>query len=592
MLKKFIDSFEGFKKNYDIDAYIIPSTDEYQNEYAQERFKRLEYITNFSGSNGIAIVSRDFGVLITDGRYINQASIETDSAFFTVLDQSKVFALKNDVSKNNSENSDLQSLFKGKKIGFDPKLFTEAQINRFKILDIDLVGIGQNLVDLFKEESIEKNYKNTTLSRVYEYKIEFAGRSSEDKLKVLFDCQKQKNIDYIIITDSTIICWLGNIRSHDIEFFPILNCFAVSSKNSLIIYLENAKFRTKDLLNQKNIIFKDLSQLYEDIKNLSGVVSLDKTSCSLSILNAVNNAQNIKSIKNEKNICEHEKAKKCEIEIENFKKFHIHDAISICELMFFISQNLGSITEFDISKKLIEIRTETFGYIIESFPMICGYKENGAIIHYRPNQKTAKTVGKDGLLLIDCGAHYFGCTTDITRTITFSEPTEEQRLMYTLVLMGHVEVATSRFKKGINGSNLDFLARKYLQNIGMDYAHGTGHGVGNFLSVHEGPIAINAINNVPLEAGMVISNEPGFYKNGEYGIRIENLVFVKDSVYDGFLEFENLTLIPYCRKLIKDEILNTNQINYIREYYSKIEDCVLPNLSVGAKDFIKSELLF
>jgi Xaa-Pro aminopeptidase len=287
------------------------------------------------------------------------------------------------------------------------------------------------------------------------------------------------------------------------------------------------------------------------------------------------------------------KACKSSIEIDCMKQGHIQDAVAVCEMLSFISsEDISSLSEYDLGLTLTKFRGKREGYIYDSFPTICGFQENGAIIHYRANQNKAKKINGDGLLLIDSGGQYLGTTTDITRTVSIGKIKPDYKKFYTYVLKGHIALALAKFpQEKVTGANLDILARQYLWQSGLDYAHGTGHGVGSFLSVHEGPQSISLTGyGAQIKAEMVVSNEPGYYLPGEFGIRIENLMFAKNSVLPEFLEFEMLTLVPYAKELIDFTMLNQYEHSYLRKYYQAIDDNISSILSTQAKLWLKNQL--
>lgn len=285
------------------------------------------------------------------------------------------------------------------------------------------------------------------------------------------------------------------------------------------------------------------------------------------------------------------KACKNSVEIEWAKKGHIQDAVAICEALAFIdNSDLSEVTEFEIGQLLTEYRKLGDGYVLDSFPPICGYQDNGAVIHYRACEKSAKKLNGSGLLLLDSGGHYMGSTTDITRVILIGKSQQEYMEYYTRVLKGHIALAVVKFSKNkVTGAHLDVLARKYLWEVGADYGHGTGHGVGNFLSVHEGPQNISLVAKTPLIPGMILSNEPGYYREGEFGIRIENLMYVKEYT-DDILGFEMLTLVPYAKDLIDFDMLSKEELDFLKNYYAKIEAQISPLLSARAKSWLMSQI--
>lgn len=422
--------------------------------------------------------------------------------------------------------------------------------------------------------------------------IEFAGQPYIDKLaicrKVLRDC----SADSMIITAPDSICWLLNLRAHDVPYTPLM-------LGKVIINIDRVYlFTNLDRISQDVIVARpDIIILAEDefVKKLSEThkVLIDNSSTSIYMTDLLNG----KVVENIHDPCQLSKARKNNIEISHAINFHIQDAVALCEFFayLFSLKDLSNTTEYDLGEILTHFRSQQDNYVMDSFHTICGFQENSAIIHYRATKTNSKKIIGNGLLLIDSGGQYKGATTDVTRTFTIGSPTEEQKLRYTQVLKGHIALSTIKFPTNVTGANLDVLARQFLWRDYKDYPHGTGHGVGNFLSVHEGPQNISLRSNIPLEPGMILSNEPGYYITGEFGIRIENLIYVKkvenkDSINQHYLEFDNLTLVPYAKELIDVEILNTDEKNYLKQYYKKINNVVYPLLSGKAKAWLKEEL--
>ena len=324
--------------------------------------------------------------------------------------------------------------------------------------------------------------------------------------------------------------------------------------------------------------------------SLQGVTLFDDSQCSSYISNLIT----AKELKNIKNPCSLWKACKNDVEIKYMQQGHVQDAVAICEFLSFISQqNISDFTEYGLGQKLTELRAKGELYVFDSFPTICGYQDNGAIIHYRADKNSAKKIIGQGLLLIDSGGQYLGATTDITRTVSIGTPTAEHKKYYTKVLKGHIALARAVFPKDkVTGAHLDILARQYLWNEGDDYAHGTGHGVGSFLSVHEGPqnISLNGFG-AKIVKGMIMSNEPGYYVPGEFSIRIENMMYVKDATSLGFLCFQMLTLVPYAKELIEIKMLTKEELRYLKAYYSNIEKNLGPLLSESALKWLQDQIL-
>ncbi|AFE49291.1 aminopeptidase P family protein [Rickettsia prowazekii] len=568
---------------YNIEGYIIPSNDKYMNEYVPEYAKRLEYITGFTGSSGIAIICKDAAFFFTDGRYLEQANKELDLAFYKIYDLKEIY----------------KTLDKNIKIGYDPQLFTYQVLAN---LNINFHKINENLVDkIWYNKPLEPN------SKVYLHDIKFAGVSHNDKIRkcretilssssVTVGCNKN-NDDILVILDSASICWLLNLRASDVNYTPLMFAKVILTSTKLYLFINPIRIDTEIINARPEITIlpeKEFENILRDSKNR---YLIDDSITSVHIMDLIAN----KKVKKIVEPCLLAKACKNDIEIKHAIDFHIKDAVALCEFFaeFFLyhsSENVNScfhsheiITEHSLCLKLTAQRAKQEGYVSDSFHAICGFQENSAIIHYRANPKTAKKIEGHGILLIDSGAQYKGATTDITRTIIVGIPTCEQKKRYTQVLKGHIALTRAKFPKNIvTGANLDILARQYLWQDMIDYPHGTGHGVGSFLSVHEGPQSINLSNKIILKAGMILSNEPGFYIPGKYGIRIENLIYVKEN--NGWLEFETLSLVPYASKLIDVALLNIDEINYIKEYYNKIRAKIYNLLSTQAKYWLNYEI--
>jgi len=453
-------------------------------------------------------------------------------------------------------------------------LFTSAQIEAFS-KSLTLIPITQDLVD-----SIWKDKPVLPSTNAYLYPIQYSGMDATSKLQIVRQNFATK-AKYALITELESICWLLNIRGVDTESVPVILGYLILSADEVIVFTDLSKISASIISELKFVQFKPCNEIFTTLKSLNETLLIDPTSCSVGLQSLI--ANKIEGI----NPCALPKACKNNIEIECATQGHIKDAVALCEGLSWVQNNRG-ITEHEVSLKLTELRSSQEGYVADSFPTIAGFRENGAIIHYRAPKNGSKTISGDGMLLIDSGAHYWGCT---TRVLVFGTPTDEQKRRYTEVLKGHIALASVKFPVGTFGCNIDILARQYLWDETLDYAHSTGHGVGNMLSVHEAPGYIGqAKTQVQLQEGMIISNEPGFYKEGEFGIRIENLMYVKKSSKEGFLEFAMLTLVPYARDLIDITMLSEKEIKYLKGYYQKIKAHVLPSLKGDAKIWCEYEM--
>jgi Xaa-Pro aminopeptidase len=558
MPKKCLSLLKAQFDQYDIDGYIIPSTDEYQSEYTAPYARRLECVTGFTGSNGIAIILKDKSLFFTDGRYIDQAARELDQNEFEIYNITEI-----------------SEYIPALTLGLDDMLFTERQLSCFD--KATLKAIDVNLVD-----AIWSDQPEFPISPIFAYKEEYAGLAAEIKLQGVRSYMKRAGGDYLLLTSLDSICWLLNIRASDIPYCPMLLSYLVISHKEMWLFIEDRPFESIIL----DITIKPRAQIKAFLSGIVGKVIVDKKTVPLGLFRAC------KDVISGDDPCTLPKACKHEVEINGSKSVHIKDAIALCEALAWVEEEApsGNLSEYDISEKLTDYRKQQEGYVSDSFAAIVGYQENGAIIHYRAPESSSKLIKGEGVLLIDSGGHYLGGTTDVTRTINIGTPTNEQKLRYTQVLKGHLNLARQKFVPGTSGGNLDVLARMYLWQDRVDYAHGTGHGVGNMLSVHEGPQNISRFSTIALQKNMIVSNEPGFYKSGSYGIRIENLQYVTESD-SGFLQFETLTLVPYCKELIDLSFLTKDEMLSLQHYQKLIILHVYPHLSSRAKEWVDKNLI-
>ena len=540
-----IQKLRALFNQYRIEAYLVPSTDEYLSEYSPEYLKRLEYISGFTGSNGYILITRHKVYFYTDGRYTNQAAKE-------LPEDVVIIDIRSPVAKHS---------IKAKCIGYNPQIISKSQLKLFD--SQTLVSINDDLVDqIWKRPQSSK-------AKSFIYPTEYSGESAVDKIQKIQNKIKVLGADYHLITDLTSIGWLLNIRGRDIDYSPLLMSKLILAKNKVYFFVNQKKLSPAiRTFLPNNIEIHDEKYIYDFLPYIKGRILLDQNQVPVSYLHVIPNRLDI--INNE-DLCLESKAVKNKVEIAGAINAHKKDSEAVTEFLSYFTEELKKgnyYTEYELGEILTSFRSKKAGYIMDSFPAIIGFQENSAIIHYRAQEKGSKLVKGNGLLLIDSGAHYYGGTTDVTRTILVGECTQEQKYYYTMVLKGHIALVLARFPQHTRCMNLDILARQYLWNTGNDYAHGTGHGVGNALSVHEGPAAINLVNHRIVKPGIILSNEPGYYVNGKYGIRIENLMYCKVSAYQDFLEFQNLTQIPYCIDLIDMKLLTPIEKRYLTHYQS------------------------
>jgi len=542
LLKKLMDD-----KN--IDGYIIPKNDEFFSEYSFPN--RLKMISNFSGSAGLAIISKDKNFLFVDGRYTLQASIECGKNF-------KIFEIPKirpfDVFKKRKDKLVL---------GFDPKLFTEFSLKSNFRDTCNLIPINNNLID--EMFNLKNNYKTREFYCLNEI---VAGEKIASKLNKLSSILKKKKIQNIFISAPENCAWLLNIRGFDNPNSPIPNCQIILNKKNIFFFSNIRKIRKiKNSINYKKIKFYEFKEFVKIVNNLKGKnFSIDKNSCSVfnksiilskfNILNQIDPCYSLKAIKNK-------------TEIKNMTDAHIADGVALTKFLYWIkSKKNFNLTEIDAEKKLENFRKKNNNFLYPSFNTIAGTGPNGAIIHYRANKNSNRKINKRDIFLCDSGGQYKYGTTDVTRTICFSKPTSKIKNIFTRVLKGHIAVFNTNLNKINTGEKIDKRARFFLKKDNLDYGHGTGHGVGYFLNVHEGPQAISKYNNIKILPGMILSNEPGYYEKNKFGIRIENLIYVEKNKSKTF--FKNLTLAPIDTDLINFKMLNISEKIYLYNYHMDI----------------------
>ena len=543
LLKKLVD-------NKNIDGYIVPKNDEFFSEYSLPN--RLKLISNFSGSAGLAIILKNKNLLFVDGRYTLQAHIECGSDF-------KIFEIPkikpSDVIKKNGNKL---------KLGFDPKLFTEINLKMHFGESCNLVPINKNLIDQIYK--LKKNYK---IKEFYTLNKIVAGEKITSKINRLYSIFKKKKVENIFISAPENCAWLLNIRGFDNPNSPIPNCQIILDKNKNIYFFSDTRKvkKIKSSINYKKIKFYGFEEFVKVINNLKGKnFSIDKNSCSVFNKSIILSKFNIL---NEIDPCYALKAIKNPTEIKNMINTHISDGVALTKFLFWMKKKRNfNLTEIDAEKKLENFRKKNIKFLYPSFNTIAGSGSNGAIVHYRANKNSNKKINKKDIFLCDSGGQYKYGTTDVTRTICFSKPTSKIKNIFTRVLKGHIAVYNTNLNKINTGNLIDKRARFFLKKINLDYGHGTGHGVGYFLNVHEGPQSISKYNNEKILPGMILSNEPGYYEKKKFGIRIENLVYVKKI--KNAIRFKNLTLAPIDADLINFKMLNPDEKKYLSYYHKDI----------------------
>ncbi len=557
-------------KEFNLDGYLIPKNDEFFSEYVLPHQDDLQYITNFSGSSGLALILKKSNLLFVDGRYSIQASIESGRNF-KVLPHP--FLLKNKNLK-----------LKKKRVGFDPKLFNENFIKRLsKKLGTECIAVNNNLVKLIKKKKISFKKKK----KFYVLDEAITGKNCLSKVENLKNYFLKNKIDMMLITSSENIAWLLNIRGYDSNFSPIPNCYLVIDKKMRVFLfcdLDKIDSKFEKKLNFIHILkIDELENFLRRIKNQNFLI--DDLTCSIFYKNIISKFNNISQ---KTDPIYFFKSQKNKIELKNMKKIHEYDGAALTKFLFWIKNNFKkrNITEYSAQEKLLKFRKKFKKFKYPSFPTISSTGPNGAIVHYNVSKRTNRVLKQGNIYLVDSGGQYHYGTTDVTRTISLDNKSKKIKEIFTRVLQGHLNLSNFKIKKNTCGSTLDKVARKSLKSIKLDYAHGTGHGVGYFLNVHEGPQSISKLNKVELKPGMILSNEPGYYKKGKFGMRIENLIYIKKNKKR--MEFDNLTYAPIDKSLVVKELLNNKEILWLNRYHKKVYETLKKYMSKKELNFLKN----
>ena len=560
-----IKKLKKLLKKYRIDGYIVPKNDEYFNEYVSLAKDRLKFISNFSGSAGFSVILKNKNYLFVDGRYTIQARIQSGKKF-------KVITIPQKFPKD--------VLRKKLKIGFDPRLHNEKQLHfLFGDKNIIFKKIEKNLIDLIWTQKPKDPVKP-----FFSISKKNAGQNSEKKIDKVKHSLLKKKMDYLLVTAPENVAWILNIRGYDSAFSPIPNArLLINSKGNIDLYSHPEKVKKIKKILPKKIKFYNEEMLEIKLNNLwKKNILLDSMSCSIhyrdllkkrnKIIEKIDPIYSFKSIKNP-------------TEIKNMKKSHIFDGAALTKFLFWLKNNFKNkkITEISAQNKLENFRKMNKTYKFPSFSTISGTGPNSAIIHYKASNKSNRVLKKGDLYLVDSGGQYSFGTTDVTRTVSLENKSSSTKEIYTRVLKGHIAVSDFKIKKSSTGSEVDKNARKFLKQIKLDYPHGTGHGVGCFLNVHEGPQSFSKNNKINLKSGMIISNEPGYYKEGHFGIRIENLVYINKD------KFEELTLAPIEKDLINKKLLNKKEVDWINKYHNKVKKSLFRFMNFKEKvDLLKA----
>lgn len=585
-IKVRLSELRLFMQMHNLDAFIIPSTDPHLSEYPAVCWESRVWISGFTGSAGTIVVTKDRSGLWTDSRYFIQAESQ--------LSGTTIELYKEGISDTPSIAEWLsEQLHVGATVGIDALVYSAREALILK------QTLAKANIDLNSEydpfSTIWTDRPSIPVNNLFILPEQYTGESAKSKIDRVCKALDRKGADSLLVASLDTTAWLFNIRGNDVAFNPVGICYAYISKNESVLFVNPLKL-TKEVstyLAEQNIIIAEYNKVFDFIAKRKETICLDSNKINLKLFDSIDtDSCKIVDIPSPADLM---KACKNDIELDGFRRAMLKDGVALVQFFMWLDSNIkqGYIKETDIENKLIEYRSKQNLFVGPSFNTIAGYAGNGAIVHYHATTEHALTIESKGLLLIDSGGQYFDGTTDITRTVAVGELTEQMKEDYTLVLKGHIAIARAIYPKGTRGAQLDILARQFLWREGLNYLHGTGHGIGHFLNVHEGPQNIRLNENpTPLEIGMVTSNEPGIYRSEQYGIRLENLIVTrkeKSSEFGDFYSFETITLCPFDIKPIKKELLTQDEIDWLNDYHKYVFEKLSPLLNEEELNWLKNK---
>jgi len=584
-VKEKLAALRKLMSKHKIDAWIVPSDDPHQSEYVADRWKTRAWMSGFTGSAGTVVVLADKAGLWTDSRYFLQADIELKGSGITLFKEGLPDVPSyTDWLKEELTDSSI--------VGFDGKVMSVSQV---KGMESKLAA--KKIGFLYQTDLIDQIWKDRPsipINPAFTLEEKFSGESRTSKFNRIRAEMKKHKAQYHILSALDDIAWTFNIRGSDVEYNPVTYSYAIISQNEARLFIKSDKL-TKNVeqqLMKDKVIIADYDSFFEFLGNLpESTVLLDPVKTSQKIMDSISLSCVILEVPS---IPFDMKACKNETELQGIRNSHIRDGVAMVKWFYWLYNNIGKgeHTEITIADKLEEFRGKGEFFQGLSFNTIAGYKGNGAIVHYSAKPETAAKIFSEGILLIDSGGQYLDGTTDITRTITLGKPTEEEKTCFTLVLKGHINLGKLIFPKGYNGSQIDAVARTAMWEHYKNYGHGTGHGIGHFLNVHEGPQRIRPENKIPLKPGMLTSNEPGLYLEGKFGIRIENLIVTKvkkENEFGTFYGFETVTFCPICLDLVNVDMLTRDEKHWLNDYHKAVYEKLSPSLTAEEKSWLKHE---
>lgn len=587
VIHKHIAALRRFLEEKNLHAFIIPSTDPHLSEYPAAHWESRVWISGFSGSAGTVVVTRDKAGLWTDSRYFLQAAQQLKGTEIELHKEGLPSTLS-------IEEWLIDELFEGNTVGIDGSVYGAYDAfqltHKLNMKGLHVISDYDPFIQIWKDRpEIPKN-------QIFELPEKYSGMKASDKVKAILKAVEKQGANSLLVASLDTIAWMFNIRGNDVKCNPVAVCYAYVSKDETVLFINPKKLTTETIayLDSEKIKIAEYEKIYDYIAKISKdvVVCLQSSKVSFRLYNSIPQDNRIIDIPSPADLM---KSRKNETEQQGIRNAMERDGVALVKFFMWLEKAVpdGAVEELTIVDKLREYRSQQNLYVGDSFDTIAGYGANGAIVHYHVTPDSSLKVNPEGFLLIDSGAQYFDGTTDITRTVALGEITDQMRKDYTMVLKGHIGIATCKYPEGTRGSQIDILARKTLWDNGLNYLHGTGHGVGHFLNVHEGPQSIRMNENpTTLQPGMVTSNEPGLYRAGQYGIRIENLVLTKEDMvteFGAFYSFETLTLCPIDTTPVIKDMLTDNEVSWLNNYHQYVYDRLSCNLTEEEKDWLKEK---
>ncbi|MDY0236083.1 MAG: aminopeptidase P family protein [Gudongella sp.] len=582
-----IKALRDLMKKNGFTCYMEPTGDPHSSEYVADYYKGREFLTDFTGSAGTAIVTLDKAILWTDGRYFIQAENQIKDSEFILYKMSTPGypSVSEWLEKNLKE---------GDNLAINQLLVSQKTIENLSDSLIKKGVVVKPTEDLL--DSIWIDRPSLPTNPIFKLDMQYTGKSVEDKLEELRENLQNEEADYFLLSSLDDIAWLFNIRGGDVTYTPVVISYALISANSANLYIDKNKVSNtiEEDLKKHGVSVSDYEDIKIDVENiaLGSKILLNKARTNAWIYSSIKDGI---EVIDKTDITEHLKGKKNETELANLRKAYIKDGIALSKFFYWLEHEIGNqdINELSAAQKLLEFREEQEGFIEPSFGTISAYGPNGAMMHYSATKESFSKLEQEGLYLVDSGGQYYNGTTDITRTISLGKPTSEEKRDFTLALKGHVNLISAKFLEGASGHALDVLARYPLWQEGIDYKSGTGHGVGYLLGVHEGPHRISTMpNQVALEEGMVVTIEPGVYKQGKYGIRHENVVNVIKNIKNESGQFMNFAVLSYCYfdlACIDKELLTKHEIDWINDYHNEVYTKIAQYLTESEAVWLKEK---